>query len=68
MAIQAAEEEEEGTELVTEPEVVKKSVKKAKLEKKNKVEWVGEGVKEGRKKFYTTASIKGKEVSCTYGQ
>lgn len=61
MAIQIAEDDED---IDAEPEVVKKKVKKARLEKKakTKVEWVGEPLKEGRNKFYTSARINGTEV------
>lgn len=62
MAIQVAEDDE-CTE-VPEPEVAKKSGKKTRLEKvKTRVEWVGEPVKEGKKKMYSAVRIHDTEVS-----
>ena len=64
MAFQVAEEDE-GMEVEPEPvEGIKHGKKKARLEKKTKVkvEWIGEPVKEGRKKFFSSAFVNGVEV------
>lgn len=65
MAVQVAEEDEGLEEQETEQEKGGGGGKKARLQKKgkSKVEWVGEGRKEGRRRYYDAVLIDGCEVS-----
>ena len=61
MAVQVAEDDENE---LAEPEVSKKSERKARSEKKakTKLEWIGEPEKRGKKRSYTSVRINALEV------
>lgn len=71
MAVQMAEEDDEGIDFLPEEEEkedmadVKKVGKKGRLEKKKRVsvEWKGEGEKVAHKTFYTSALVNSVQVS-----
>lgn len=60
MAIQVAEDDE-NTEVV-EPEVPKKGGGRKAKKAKTRVEWVGEPIKQGKKRLFTTVCINNSEV------